>query len=112
MHGNSISLWRKTPLWIRMIGMRRIFGIADNFRSKIRRTVTHNRLLLAARYIKGTGIEIGGLGRPLRVPSDARVLYVDRYSGEELARNYPNMEAKKIKILTPDIVAMVKLWKS
>ena len=92
--------------------MKYIFGIDDNFLSKIGRTVTHNRLLLATRYIKGTGIEIGDFGRPLRVPPGARVLYVDRYSGDELSDNYPNVKTKKIKIIKPDIWRMARLWGS
>lgn len=33
-----------------------------------RRAVVRNRIVLAARFIEGSGIEIGGLGRPLPVP--------------------------------------------
>lgn len=42
-------------------------------------------------YLRGRGIEIGALHRPLRVPRAARVSYVDRLPREELYRQYPNL---------------------
>jgi SAM-dependent methyltransferase len=39
---------------------------------------------LACRYLRGDGIEIGALHRPLRMPRSARVRYVDVLSREEL----------------------------
>lgn len=80
-----------------------LFGLAEDVWPKIGRTVQHNRLLLAARHIRGAGIEIGGLGRPLKVPSGTLVKYVDRFSVEELKANYPDMPPHKV--LAPDIVA-------
>lgn len=67
-----------------------------------RGAVAHNRLVLAARYIRGEGIEIGGLGRTLPIPPGARVRYVDRYDQEGLYKNFPEMIGKKI--IKPDIV--------
>jgi predicted SAM-dependent methyltransferase len=66
------------------------------------RVVKHNRMLLSARYIRGDGIEIGGLGRTLQVLRSARVKYLDRYSKENLFSNYPEMKGKHI--VEPDIV--------
>jgi SAM-dependent methyltransferase len=43
---------------------------------------------LARRYIRGEGIEIGALHRPLRVPPHVRVRYVDLMSREELVATY------------------------
>lgn len=99
----SHALWRKIPARIRFFCMRHLFGIADHY-AKIGRVALHNRLLLSARYIAGSGIEIGGLGRPLRVGSHARVKYVDRLSGDDLRNEYPESEVN-IKVLNPDIVA-------
>jgi SAM-dependent methyltransferase len=42
-------------------------------------------------YLRGHGIEIGALHRPLRVPHAARVSYVDRLPREELYRQYPHL---------------------
>jgi predicted SAM-dependent methyltransferase len=42
-------------------------------------------------YLRGQGIEIGALHRPLRVPHTARVSYVDRLPREELYRQYPHL---------------------
>lgn len=41
---------------------------------------------LARRYLRGTGIEIGALTAPLRVPAGVEVRYVDRLPREELVR--------------------------
>ena len=83
--------------------MRHFFGVVQDY-SKIGRSVAHNRLLLSARFIEGDGIEIGGLGRPLKVGANARVKYVDRLSGDDLTKNYTE-NLVKIKILHPDIEA-------
>lgn len=100
------QIWRKIPRSIKRFMMQHAFGIVPDYSAKIGRTVEHNRLLLATRFIAGHGIEIGGLGRPLRVPPHAQVKYVDRKSGENLLASYAvNMKARKIKIVEPDIVA-------
>src|SRR5438067_7373435 len=49
------------------------------------------RSFAAHRYIKGEGIEIGGLHRPLPVYNGARAKYVDRLSTEEIRRFYANV---------------------
>ncbi len=67
-----------------------------------RRAVPHNRLVLAARYISGEGIEIGGLGRTLPVPPGARVKYLDRYDRDGLHKNFPELSQKRL--VQPDIV--------
>lgn len=43
------------------------------------------------RYLRGQGIEIGGLHRPLALYEGATVKYVDRLSTEEVRRFYPNV---------------------
>lgn len=97
------ALWFQIPRSIRYVFMKYLFGISKDYR-KTGRVVLHNRLLLAARYIEGDGIEIGGLNRPLKVGRNARVKYVDRFSGEELKKNYFGTRVR-IRILRPDIVA-------
>src|SRR5262249_41579641 len=47
------------------------------------------RAAIARTYLRGSGIEIGALHRPLRVPSHVAVRYVDRLSTAELRRQYP-----------------------
>lgn len=97
--------WTTVPRAVKRFAMRHLSGIAPDHPTKIGRTVEHNRLLMATRFITGDGIEIGGLGRPLPVPIGARVKYVDRKSGDELLSNYFHMKKKKIRVLNPDIVA-------
>ena len=58
------------------------------------------RRSLAAKYLRGDGIEIGALHNPLR--TKARVKYVDRLSRAELLRHYPELAV--VRVVDPDIV--------
>ena len=98
----SIRLRNSFPIKLRLFFMRHIFGFVDDSSRRYPRIVTHNRLVLAARYIRGTGIEIGGLGRPLTVSPDVTVRYADRFSVADLKKQYPTMDEKLIQ--KPDIV--------
>jgi SAM-dependent methyltransferase len=50
----------------------------------------------AARWLTGTGIEIGALHNPLPVPPSADVRYVDRMRSDELRRHYPELAAEAL----------------
>jgi SAM-dependent methyltransferase len=80
----------------------KLFGLAPEGSRALGRVVAHNRVVLAARYLRGDGIEIGGLGRPLMLSAGARVKFVDRYDEDGLRGNYPEMAG--VKIVRPDIV--------
>jgi SAM-dependent methyltransferase len=58
---------------------------------------------LAFQYIRGSGIEIGALHRPLRVPQSAKVTYVDRLPVSELRRQYP--ELNKHALMEVDVLS-------
>lgn len=60
---------------------------------------TPKRELLAELYIAGVGLELGALNSPLKVPSRARVSYVDCATADELRAEY---EGKPLQ--EPDIV--------
>jgi SAM-dependent methyltransferase len=78
----------------RIIGRR----LADRAR-RVWRGRTHPLFLrefLAARYLAGDGIEVGALHHPLRVPSRARVRYVDRFDTPGLRRQYPDLAAERL----------------
>ncbi len=49
------------------------------------------RAQLAARYLRGAGLEIGGLNAPLRVPPGVRVVQVDQKTTAELRAEYPEL---------------------
>src|SRR5262245_21139289 len=49
------------------------------------------RAAIARMYLRGSGIEIGALHRPLRVPPHVAVRYVDRLSTDDLPRQYPTL---------------------
>lgn len=58
---------------------------------------------LPAAYLQGRGIEIGALADPLRVPASAHVDYVDRFSVEDLLKQYPSL--KSVPIVPVSIVS-------
>lgn len=49
-----------------------------------------NRAELILKYLKGSGLEIGGGHAPMPVSEGVRVTYVERVPIEELRKNYPN----------------------
>jgi SAM-dependent methyltransferase len=51
------------------------------------------REALAAKYLKGRGIEIGALQDPLSLPEHVHVDYVDRLSKSDLIAHYPELPA-------------------
>ena len=57
---------------------------------------------LARRYLRGAGLEIGALHRPLRVPPGVRVRYVDRLRADELRARYPEYADRWI--VDPEVV--------
>ncbi len=56
-------------------------------------TFLRARKEIAAKYIRGEGIEIGALHSPLPLPKRAIVRYVDRMSVTDLRRQYPELNA-------------------
>src|SRR4030067_1309547 len=57
---------------------------------------------LASRFIRGTGIEIGALQNPLKVPANVNIKYIDRLNKNDLLNNYP--EVKESIRVSPDII--------
>ena len=55
-----------------------------------------NREDIAETFLIGDGIEIGALHNPLRLPSKARIKYVDRMPVSDLRRHYPELEKKSL----------------
>jgi SAM-dependent methyltransferase len=64
--------------------------------SRWRVIATKVRWFAAYRYIRGSGIEIGGLHHPLQTYHRARVQYVDRLSTAELRLAYPELADQKL----------------
>lgn len=60
------------------------------------------KAVLASMYLQGTGIEIGALHHPLRVPEGVTVKYVDRMSVEDLLIHYSEM--RQFKLVPVDII--------
>jgi SAM-dependent methyltransferase len=72
---------------------RRWVRIAGGLVSPRQREQRANRRRLANKFLRGDGLEIGALHLPLALPRAANVRYVDRYSREDLRREYPDMQA-------------------
>jgi predicted SAM-dependent methyltransferase len=53
-------------------------------------------------YLRGEGLEIGALHRPLRVPASVSVRYVDRMDVADLRAHYP--ELRKAHLVDVDII--------
>lgn len=60
------------------------------------------REIIANKYIKGNGVEIGALHCPLKVPRSATVKYVDRMSVPDLLKQYPELSG--LKLVETDII--------
>lgn len=71
-------------------------------RDEWKHIATKVRAFASRRYLRGQGIEIGGLHRPLPLYEGATVKYVDRLSTEEVRRAYPDVAAQPQ--VTVDIV--------
>ncbi len=56
------------------------------------------RRRLANRYLRGEGLEIGALHRPLPVPAEATVRYVDRMDVAGLREHYPDLAAELVAV--------------
>jgi hypothetical protein len=55
-----------------------------------------DREAFASVYLKGSGIEIGALWDPLKVPRSTKVQYVDRMTIPDLRRHYPELKNRKL----------------
>jgi len=54
------------------------------------------RKAIAGAYLRGSGLEIGALHNPLKVPPAARVRYVDKLGDSDLRREYPELKDKDL----------------
>ncbi len=54
------------------------------------------RAEVAWQYLRGDGIEIGALHKPLALPPGAKARYVDRAATEELRKQYPEFNDLKL----------------
>lgn len=66
------------------------FPVSERERLAFSARGEHVRDFLAAEYIHGNGLEIGALHKPVKVPRDARVTYVDSLSTEQLKYLFQN----------------------
>jgi SAM-dependent methyltransferase len=67
-----------------------------------RENFLETRARLSARFIRGAGLEIGGLHQPLPTPYADNVLYVDRLPLAQLRETYPELAGQPL--IEPDII--------
>ena len=95
---------RGTAAWGRDLlrRWRRDKTAAPHGRSVSRDPLDPVRRRLSAEHLRGDGLEIGALHRPLWVSADARVRYLDRLDLDQLTQHYPDIDRAE---MTPiDIV--------
>jgi len=56
------------------------------------------RFQTARKYLRGCGVEIGALDRPLYLPNRARAFYLDRIHPRELRRHYPELDSRPLYV--------------
>jgi SAM-dependent methyltransferase len=66
------------------------------------RTFRDVRTQIAARYLHGSGIEVGALNEPLRLPESVEVTYVDRLGIDQLREEFPEFADRAL--VAPDVV--------
>ena len=88
----------------------RIAGWSSRARRELRNAVVGRpvdrkavREDVAARFLRGSGLEIGALNFPLRLPRSASVRYVDRQPHDELVAEYGAMYPGAA-IVAPDVI--------
>ena len=60
------------------------------------------RAFVTSHVIRGEGLDIGPLHRPMQVPAGVQVTYVDRLPKAELIKHYP--ELAHLPIIEPDVI--------
>lgn len=79
-----------------------IRNIFRRFAGRVSKDPAAVRRRVAARYLRGEGIEIGALHNPLSVPARAHVRYVDRMDVAHLREHYP--ELKDAPLVEVDVI--------
>jgi SAM-dependent methyltransferase len=65
-------------------------------RYSTRRRAEKVRRSVGVLFLRGHGIEVGALHRPVRLPHGTSVRYVDRYSRESLREHYPELAHERL----------------
>jgi SAM-dependent methyltransferase len=68
----------------------------------LRKVVPGTREVIAARHLRGDGIEIGAMHRPLKVPAGVRVRYVDQVGADVSLDRFS--EIRHLQLVQPDFV--------
>jgi predicted SAM-dependent methyltransferase len=65
---------------------------------RLARRLLDRRYQLARRHLRGTGLEIGALDRPLTLPACATVFYLDRFPPSKLRQHYPELSHRRLHV--------------
>lgn len=72
-------------------------------RDRVKITPSITRELIASQYLAGSGLEVGALHNPLRVPKGLQVRYVDFEAPSDLDAHYPELGNQRIT--QPDLIS-------
>jgi SAM-dependent methyltransferase len=61
-------------------------------------SLLNKRYQLAKRYLRGSGLEIGALDRPLYLPKTATAYYLDRMLPSQLREHYPELGHRRLYV--------------
>jgi len=65
---------------------------------RLLRRLVDRRYQLACRHLRGTGVEIGALDRPLLLPARAKAYYLDRLLPAKLREHYPELSHRRLYV--------------
>jgi SAM-dependent methyltransferase len=65
---------------------------------RLTRRFVDRRYQLAWRHLRGIGLEIGALDRPLMLPSSAKAYYLDRLLPAKLREHYPELSHRRLYV--------------
>jgi len=96
-----IDLLARATIWARLARALLLFEGRNRdavIRLALESLVTRklSREFLGHLLLRGEGLEIGALNRPLPLPHGVRVRYVDRFTEEELRRHYPELDGQRL----------------
>jgi predicted SAM-dependent methyltransferase len=65
---------------------------------RLARRLFDQRYRLARRHLRGIGVEIGALDRPLALPGHATAFYLDRFPPAKLREHYPELSHRRLYV--------------
>jgi predicted SAM-dependent methyltransferase len=97
---NLKKLVKRVPPFKKLISQKAQLQKEKDELQVIIQNIKDPRILLASKYISGSGIEIGPTYCPVKLPPEAKVSYVDHVGTEELRIRYPELKDQDLVEIT------------